>query len=241
MRLHNKVAVVTGATGGIGRAITERFQTEGARVYALDRIADETTVTSSCFLQCDVRVEATVKRCIQKLTSETGQIDILVNAAGINPRPAPVTETTTADFDDVYATNLKGTFLLSRLVLPHMTKGAAIINIASILALRGVPACAAYTASKGGILAMTRAMAKDCAPEVRVNVISPGAVQTTMFDEYLERVADPETERERIRRTIPLQRIGTPEDIASAALFLASDEATWITGQNLIIDGGDSI
>jgi len=122
-----------------------------------------------------------------------------------------------------------------------MNVGGCILNIGSILGFRAAKSCSAYMSSKGGILALTKSMAIDCAPSLRVNCIAPGAVQTSMFAAYLSRCADPDAERQKILTGIPLARLGNPEDIAKAAVFLASDDADWITGTTLVIDGGDSI
>lgn len=249
MRLKGKVAIISGAAQGIGLAIACRFQAEGARVYALDRKpAPAPSNHEGIFsgqpiisVSCDIRDEKRVAGVIRDLGNREDSIHLLVHSAGVNPRPSSVSNTSAADLEDILKTNLQGAFTLSRLALPFMRSGGAIIHIASILGMRGVPSCAAYSASKGGLLALTRAMARDCAPAIRVNAISPGAIETDMFETYLERVANPEEERERIRRATPLQRLGKPEDIAAAALFLASDEAGWITGHNLVVDGGDSV
>jgi NAD(P)-dependent dehydrogenase (short-subunit alcohol dehydrogenase family) len=167
-------------------------------------------------------------------------IDILINNAGINPRlpvlprPLPMSGCTPPQ-------QSRQRLFVSRAVIPHMTSGGAIINISSILGLVGAKDCAAYAASKGGILALTRSMAMDHAPEIRVNCICPGPVETAMFEEYLARCDHPAAERERIIQALPMKRLGEPRDVANAALFLASDEAAWITGATLVVDGGDSV
>lgn len=243
MRIPGKIAVITGAATGIGAAIARRFHTEGAVVYALDlKFSGEMNQKDGLATICaDVREQASIDQAIATITRSTPKIDILVNNAGINVAPAPVEQTSAENLEAILGTNLKSIFYVTAAARPYMATGSTIINVASILGVRGVPSCAAYTASKGGILALTRTMAKDYAPEIRVNSISPGAIETAMFDDYLARTENPDEDRERIRREIPMKRLGQPADIAAAALFLASDEAAWITGQNLIVDGGDSI
>lgn len=244
MNLDGRTALVTGGGHGIGRAIVRRLAGQGARVHvlerdaaALDRLSRE--LPYAVGHACDVADERAVSEACSRIGS-SGPLHILVNNAGINPSPGPLTETPPSQWDAVLETNLRGLFLVSRAALPLMTAGGSVVNIASILALTGVRACAAYTASKGAIEALTRAMAKDHAPSIRVNCVCPGAVETEMFETYLARTDDPEAERRRIAAGIPLGRLGRPEDVASAVAFLCSDDAAWITGVTLVVDGGDS-
>ncbi len=245
MRLRNKVVVVTGAARGIGRAIALRFVGEGATVYALDvdegapRALTDGTPGSLTVVTCDCADEVSVRQAADRILGEA-QPHILVNNAGINPNPRGVSETEPADWDRIMSVNLRSVYLVSRAFLPRMAPGGAVVNIASILGLVGARACSAYTASKGGIIALTRSMARDAAPDIRVNCLCPGAVDTEMFETYLKRAEDPDAERGRIIADIPLGRLGTPDDIAAAAAFLASDAAAWITGSVLVVDGGDS-
>lgn len=247
MKFNNKRVVITGGAAGIGKAIVAAFVHEGAFVHALDCNAEQLASLRaekpgggrlSCHL-CNVANEQEVARGIGEIIAEGG-IDVLVNNAGLNHSPAPVTETSAADWQSILANNLASVHLVSRGVIPHMERGV-IINIASILGFTGGRSCAAYTASKGGVIALTRAMALDHAPDIRVNCICPGAVSTRMFEEYVNRCADPVTEKKRLVEAIPLQRLGTVRDIANAVLFMASDDAAWITGVNLVVDGGDSL
>jgi len=249
MKLDRKHAVVTGAARGIGEAIARCFVEEGASVAWLDR--DETMLRSAIrslgsesaravAVPCDVSDVMSVEQATTRVLDWAPRIDVLVNCAGINEDPAPVTATTTQQWDAALDTNLRGAFLLCRALIPRMNDGAAIVHVASILGLVGVEACAAYSASKGGLLALTRAMARDHAPRIRVNCVCPGAIDTAMFEVYVARTEDPQAERERIEASIPLGRIGTVTDVARAVLFLASDDSAWITGQALVVDGGDT-
>ena len=247
MRLAGKKAIITGGARGIGFAIVETFLTNGCSVYVLDNKGSKElsllkdSSTNCCFIEADVANEKSVAAALDNIISAEPVIDILVNNAAINHKPKDIVQTEPGLWNKIIETNLNGTYLVSRCVVPFIGQHGVIINIASILALRGVKNCAAYTASKGAITALTRTMAKDYAPRIRVNTISPGAVDTDMFAEYLERCENPYQERKRIADSIPLQRIGNVNDVALAALFLASDESKWITGINLVVDGGDSI
>ncbi|KPK62110.1 MAG: hypothetical protein AMS21_08120 [Gemmatimonas sp. SG8_38_2] len=247
MKLKEKSAVVTGAAHGIGRAIALRFVEEGATVYALDRderaLAELSGVASSAgritAVVCDCADEGSVSAAAARIP-DGGAVDVLVNNAGINPSPRSLTETEPADWDDIIEGNLRSVYLVSHALIPRMARGGSVVNLGSILGLTGVKSCSAYTASKGAIIALTRSMARDYAPDLRVNCICPGAIETEMFETYLARSADPEAERRRIASAIPLGRLGTPEDIAQAALYLASAESSFITGTILAVDGGDS-
>jgi len=247
MRLAEKNAIVTGGARGIGLAITETFLAHGCTVYVLDKRNSEpllqlTNDSAGCtFIETDVARETSIKAAIDSIINAEPAIDILVNNAGINHNPKDVVQTEPGTWNKIIETNLSSVYLVSRTVIPHLGDNSAIINIASMLALRGAKDCAAYTASKGAIVALTRAMALDHAPRIRVNSISPGAIDTEMFKEYVERCENPQQERIRIADSIPLKRLGNVADIAAAALFLASDESSWITGTNLAVDGGDSI
>lgn len=248
MRLAGKKAVVTGGAKGIGFAIVETFLSHGCRVYVLDKIYPEkfsalNADSPSCsFIETDVSSRPAVEAAIDSITSAESAIDILVNNAAINPEPKDLIQTEPHLWHQVIETNLNSVYLVSRSVIPYMRDHGVVINIASILAERGTKKCSAYTASKGAIVALTRSMAMDYAPRrIRVNTISPGAIDTAMFREYIERCDDPAKEKKSIVDSIPLQRLGHVNDVAMAALFLASDESGWITGINLVVDGGDSI
>lgn len=245
MRLKNKVALITGGGHGIGRAIAQLFAAEGARVYAIDistdvamQSDDDLTLHAVSNLNADVTNRESLMNALDEVPD---RVDILVNNAGINIHPAPLVETSSVEWNQIVAGNLTSVYQVSHAVIPRMTIGGCILNIGSILGFRAAKSCSAYMSSKGGILALTKSMAIDCAPSLRVNCIAPGAVQTSMFADYLSRCTDPDAERQRILNGIPMARIGRPEDIAKAAVFLASDDAAWITGTTLVIDGGDSI
>lgn len=247
MRLKNKVALITGGGRGIGLAIAQHFMREGAIVYVIDSETtsvgheggeDDRPLRPICNLEADVTDLASLTQALQIIPD---QIDILVNNAGINHHPASLVETSIPEWNEVIAGNLTSVYRVSHEVIPRMRAGGCILNISSILGFRAARSCSAYMSSKGGILALTKSMAKDCAPGLRVNCIAPGAVQTSMLTEYLSRCTGPEEERQRIMSSIPLKRLGEPGDIANAAVFLSSDEAAWITGATLVIDGGDSI
>lgn len=247
MRLVNKVALITGGGRGIGQAIAQLFAREGARVFTIDVSATATNHDAPDDDQvphpirnfaADVTNQESLLDALDKVP---GRVDILVNNAGINRHPASLVETSAAEWNQIIAGNLTSVYQVSHAVIPRMNVGGCILNIASILGFRGAKSCSAYMSSKGGILALTKSMAIDCAPSLRVNCIAPGAVQTAMLSEYLSRSADPDAERQKILAGIPLARLGRPEDIAKAAVFLASDDATWITGTTLVIDGGDSV
>lgn len=243
-RFRRRTAVVTGAGRGIGLAVATRLASEGAAVHALDLdvsgLADlensSPEVGSLRSDRCDCTDGLDVERALARIV---GPIHVLVNCAGINPDPASVTQTDPDAWNAVLDGNLGSVYRISRAVIPRMTDGGAIVHIASILGLSGVPSCSAYTASKAAIVGLTRSMARDHAPSIRVNCVCPGAIDTDMFEEYVGRVSDPVAERSRIVEDIPLGRLGTPDDVAAAVAFLASDDARWITGTTLVVDGGD--
>ncbi|MEI7824442.1 MAG: SDR family oxidoreductase [Chlorobiaceae bacterium] len=240
--MHNKTIIVTGAAAGIGLATSLRFARAGMRVLGLDRnpaIVDICReIPNFTGISCDLTDSAKISAALNNLGADN--IDVLINNAGINPSPSTLPDTSETVWLKILETNLTGTYRITKAVLERMNRGGAIINISSILALSGARKNAAYAATKGALLSLTRAMARDHGPAIRVNCVCPGAVQTDMFEEYLNRCDDREQERERIRRSLPLQRLGKPEDIAEAVFFLSSDSASWITGQVLVIDGGDS-
>src|SRR5574341_1382376 len=248
MRHENKVAIVTGSAKGIGWGIAKVLAQEGARVAVIDW--DEANGKKSAqefrdsggkaiFIKCDVSNEDEVKAMIQKVLDEYGRIDILVNNAGVGVYKT-VLDATSADWDRCLGVNLKGVFLCSKYAITHMQalgKGA-IVNISSVHSWATVNGVAPYAASKGGISALTRNMAIDYGPTIRVNAIAPGWVLTPLIQSIFDGYADPDDQRKQVERRQVMKRIGVPEDIGYAASFLASDEASFITGAHLFVDGG---
>ena len=228
MRFSGKHILVTGAASGLGLAIAQAAQAEGGTVIALDRAAAPLENSRIC----DITDEAQVRDVIAGLS----RLDALVNSAGI-ARRAKVDETNVADFDAVMAVNVRGTFLVSKHALPLLkVQGGSILNLSSGVATTGLRNRAAYTASKGAILSLTRNMALDYAGDkVRVNCLCPGFVNTPLLSTL------PSERRARLTALHPLGRLGEPEDIAHMALFLMSDQASWITGQAIAVDGGFNI
>ena len=245
MRLKNKVAIVTGAGSGIGRSIALTFAREGAKVVVADLNEKGGLETvdlvkkekeEAIFVKVDVSQAENIDQMVEVCLKEFGQVDILVNNAGI-VKMSPLHETTEEDWDKILGVNLKSVFLSSKKVLPIMLsqgKGK-IINVASIAGLVGFSNLGAYCASKGGIIALTREMALEYAPKkINVNCIAPGVIKTAMTKEML---ADEPT-RKSLESSTPYPRLGEPEDIAQAAVYLASDESDFVNGEILVVDGG---
>jgi NAD(P)-dependent dehydrogenase (short-subunit alcohol dehydrogenase family) len=241
MRLKNKIAVVTGSLSGIGAGIARRFALEGATVVGGDLAAAapalaETAQPGVYEQRLDVSDAASVARFVEATLTRLQRIDILVNCAGIG-RNMPFLETPEAIFDKILAVNLKGTFLMAQAVARAMTQagyGGRIINIGSISGERGNLGRAAYGASKGGVDQLSRVMAVELAPHgILVNVIAPGPIETPLVEAMLS-----PDERRLWTRRLPLGRYGKVEEVTAAALFLASDEASYMTGHVLAVDGG---
>ena len=252
-RLDGKTAVVTGAGSGIGQAIASTFARNGARVFALDRDlkAASGTVESiraaggaASAIDCDVAIADSVEAAFARIDSDKNsqRIDILINNAGI-ANIGTVETTSEADFDRVYSVNVKGIFLCSRAAVRRMlaSGGGVILNLASIASLIGLTDRFAYSMSKGAVLTMTRSIAVDYVKRgIRCNCICPARVHTPFVDGYL-RATYPGREAEMFKQLSeyqPLGRMGTPEEVAALALYLCSDEASFITGQAYPIDGG---
>lgn len=248
-RLSGKVAFITGGGTGIGRACAELFAQHGARVAVAGRRAKPLEQVAAQIdnrggeaiaLRCDVTEAAGVTRAVETAVKRFGRLDVVVNSAG-RALAATAEQTSDEQWAQVLAVNLTGTFFVSRAALPHLRAagGGSIINLGSIFSLVARKARVAYVAAKGGVALLTKAMALDHAAEgIRVNCICPAIVDTEMVRALLASFPDPEKAlRERIAE-IPMGRMGTPEDVAQLALFLASDESKWMTGAVLPIDGG---
>ncbi len=248
MRLAGKIAIVTGAAGGIGYQIAKRFTEEGAAVVLADidshgeAAAEQLALAGgrALFCQTDVSDSASVQRLAQFAAAQFGAPDILVNNAAINI-PGSILELTEDIWDRTYAVNVKSMFLLSRAVIPGMREkgGGAIINMGSANSYVAEPRLAAYVSSKGAILMLTKAMALDCAVDrIRVNCICPGWVDTAFNDRHAELFGGREEVLKSIDDIHPIGRTIMPVEIAHAALFLASDESSAITGAGIPVDGG---
>jgi NAD(P)-dependent dehydrogenase (short-subunit alcohol dehydrogenase family) len=240
-----KVALVTGAGTGIGRAVAVRLAEEGAEVVVTSRTAAH--VEETCRLGgvadgrvLDVTDPGDVSRVVAEVVERYGRIDVLSNNAGIDVVRGPILEETTdAEWDGVLDVNVTGTFRLCRAALPHMPSGGSIVNMASINSFVAWPANAAYTASKGALLQLTRALALDAAPRgVRANCVCPGLVDTPLTDSFLAAAEDAAVLRAEYEAVAPLGRMADPREIAQCVLFLASDEASFVTGAALVADGG---
>jgi meso-butanediol dehydrogenase / (S,S)-butanediol dehydrogenase / diacetyl reductase len=247
MRLQGKVAIVTGGGSGIGRAAAERFAEEGARVVVAEYSANAGQETAdlicgaggdAIFIQVDVADAEQVQRMVQATVERYGRIDVLFNNAGVLAF-GTVTDTDESIWDRVMAVNVKGTYLCSKYVIPHMIAGGggSIINASSSTGAHDANAnTAAYVASKGAVTLLTRCMAIDYAPHgIRVNSIAPGPTDTPMLRDALS----PEA-LEQFAATFPMGRLGTPRELANAVLFLASDEASFVTGLTMAVDGGQT-
>jgi len=238
-----RVALVTGGRGGAGRAVCERFEAEGATVYA----ADLTEVGSvgdgagpGTWLRLDVTSEDEVVAAMDRVRSEHGRLDVLVNAAGIEVE-ATIEETSLEQFNHIMAINVTGTFLSSKYALPLLreSNNASIINFGSYDGFIADPGLAAYCATKGAVHALTKAMACDHGPEgIRVNAICPGYVDTPMLQQFFPDGTDPDDVRAAARDVHPLRTIGTATDMANLVNWLASDEARYASGQLWVLDGG---
>jgi NAD(P)-dependent dehydrogenase (short-subunit alcohol dehydrogenase family) len=250
-RLAGKIAIITGAGSGIGAQTAEAFAREGARVALVDVRADglnevvrriQEAGGEALALAADVSNAEQVRIAVEKAVARFGRLDILVNNAGIRASRSTVVDLTEAEFDRTIAVDLKGVWLCCKFAIPEMTRGGggSIVNVSSISARVGQPMQGAYNAAKGGVDVLTKCVAVDFAKhKIRCNSVNPGWVRTGMNRQEL---ADMEArggrDWEEVLRLHPLGRIGEPADVASAIVFLASDEASWITGISLYVDGG---
>jgi 3-oxoacyl-[acyl-carrier protein] reductase len=252
MRLKNKISLITGAGSGIGQATALKFANEGAIVIASDRDLPAAKHTQYLIEQSggngqaialDVTQEHQVEQVITAILERFGQLDILHNNAGVSILK-PITETTEADWDFLFGVNLKGMFFGCKHAIPHMVRqgGGVIINTASELAIVGQPLYSAYCATKGGVLAFTRALSVEWAAKgIRINALCPGPTQTPMLQAEFELATTPAAEEAATIQSMPVGRLATPEDIAKVALFLASDDAEFLHGAAIVADGGRTI
>lgn len=252
MRFQGKVAVVTGGAKGIGLAAARAFAREGASVTVVDRspqdgeggqpvqrlLAEEGWDVQ--VIAADVGSEADVQRMVEQVTERWGRLDVLVNNAGIYYQ-GDVAQTGLDDWERVLRVNLTGAFLCTKYALPLMLRGGGgvVVNVASEAGLVGIQGQVAYNVSKAGMIALTRSCAVDLAGRgVRVNAVCPGTTDTPLVREAVGRAPDPAAARRRLESARPLNRLGKPEEIAAAILYLASDEAGYATGAVLSVDGG---
>lgn len=244
MKLEGKAVLVTGASRGIGRAIAELFVREGASVTitAKDpkRVAKAAKEIGVYAVAADIRKESQVKAAIEKAVRKFGGLDILVNNAGVFPKIKKLHHITEKEWNDVIDVNLTGQFRFTKYAVPHLQKnGGSIINIGSDAGLKAYENfnADAYTASKGALVLLTKSWALQYAKDrIRVNCICPGVVETDMTKDFLSSLAD----REILNAEYPIGRIGTVDDVAKSALFFASEDASWVTGAILPLDGGES-
>ncbi|TLX83726.1 MAG: SDR family oxidoreductase [Thaumarchaeota archaeon] len=243
MKLGGKVVIVTGSSRGIGKATAKLFVKEGANVTItgkdLKRLEDAAKEIGNVFpVSGDIRIESDVQNVVKKTVEKFGKIDILVNNAGIFPQIKPLHKISEKEWNEVIDVNLTGQFRFTKAVIPHMEKnGGCIINVSSDAGLKAFEnfSADAYTASKGALVLLTKTWAIEYAKyKIRVNCVCPGIVETDMTTPYLTT----KSERDMAAAEHPLGRIGTPDDVAQAILYFASEDSSWITGAILPIDGG---
>jgi NAD(P)-dependent dehydrogenase (short-subunit alcohol dehydrogenase family) len=248
MRFEGRTALVTGAARGIGAATAARLGHEGARVIVVDLLAAEGEAIARSlaadgvdarFLQADVSRPEDAERVVAE-ASEASGLDILVNNAAVT-LPKGFEATTPDEWDAVLGVNLRSAYLFMRAAGPHLRRSAAgsVVNVSSFHARATIESFSAYAAAKAGVIGLTQSAALDLAPHgVRVNAVCPGIVETSMWHAWMDQVADPGAAERAVLQMQPLGRIGRPEDVAAAVAFLASDDAAYITGTSLYVDGG---
>lgn len=250
-RLLGKVAIVTGGAVGIGRACVERMAGEGAMVAIFDTqepegqaLADEMSAEGSdvAFWRVDVSDEEAVRKAVDSVAARFGRLDVMVNNAGISGSPKPTDQVTEEEWDRVQAVNVKGVFFGTKHAIPHLRKagGGSIVNLSSIAGLVGIGGVSAYHASKGAVRLMSKNDAISYAAEkIRVNSVHPAYIWTPMVENHLRATSDDlEAAKAAAGAVHPLGHMGEPDDIAWAVVYLASDEAKFVTGAELVVDGG---
>jgi NAD(P)-dependent dehydrogenase (short-subunit alcohol dehydrogenase family) len=245
-RLSGKIAIITGAGTGIGRAIALAFAQEGAKLTLAGRRKDQVEAVareagdSALSIAADVSKRQDIERLVGETVTGFGGLNVLVNNAGVL-HAGTAEQITEEQWDETFNINVRGLWLLSRAVLPEMRKagGGSIVNVASVLGINGVRNRAAYSASKGAVVLLTKCMAVDHGQEkIRVNAICPSFVETDLTAAVLKNVADPEAVRRERTSVHPIGRLGKPEDVAGLAVYLASEESSWVTGAAMVVDGG---
>ncbi len=244
-KFQNKTAIVTGSSFGIGRAAAIQFAKHGANVICADWVEDPETVNlikqqggNALFVKCDVSSEADVKNMIDKTLSAFGSIDFAFNNAGIEGLSAKTHECTNENWDKVLGVNLKGAWLCMKYQIPQMLKQGkgVIVNNASIAGLVGFQNIPAYVASKHGMIGLTKTAALEYARQgIRINVVCPGVIRTPMIDRFTGKNKEVE---QQFANMEPIGRLGEPDEVASAVIYLCSDDASFITGHTMVVDGG---
>ncbi len=250
-KLDDKVAIITGATRGMGRATAELFAKEGAKVVVNGRnnqLGKEVVKIisqqggSAIFIPADIRKPEANNQLVEKTIEEFGRLDILIPNAGILGLGS-ITEVEEDSWHQTLDTNLNAVFYLMRAAIPEMKHNDAtgsIVVTGSVAAHKGFPNHAAYCASKGAVEALVRQAAVDYAPDIRINLVQPGPVQTDLYESSAVAFPNPDTVLEEVPEALPMKKVGSPEDVARTILFLASDESAWTTGSVYTIDGGAS-
>ena len=249
MRLNNKIAVVTGAGSGFGEGIAHVFAREGARVMIADfnttsgeRVAGDIAAAGgqAHFVQADVSKDADVAALLAATLAAFGDVDIVVNNAGTTHRNRPMLEVDEAEFDRIYAVNVKSIYLSARHFVPHFRQrgGGVFVNIGSTAGVRPRPGLTWYNGTKGAVIVTSKSMAAELGPDnIRVNCVNPVIAATGLVAEFMGAPDTPEN-RKKFLATIPMGRYSTPEDVANACLYLASDDAAFVTGTCIEVDGG---
>ena len=255
MELKGKTAIITGASSGIGKSCALLFAEEGVRAVIVGRnvenlrsVSDDMQLkgTDVLLIKCDITQEPEVIKMVEKAVGFLKEIDILVNSAGISSvgNPKPIHETSYEIWRKIIDTNLTGTFLCCKHTLPYMMKndGGNIINFGSTYSFLAAPKLGPYATTKGGLVQLTRNIAIDYAPyNIRANILIPGFIDTPMLNVDIKKEPDPDAVYNKVINRILLKRLGTPDEMAKAVLFLVSDKATYFTGSMIISDGGYSI